>query len=236
MTDPLQLKIEPSAEEMQEVADSLLKRRVHAVEKNGDGNGSDILRNLLVTPAPVILDVAELTADEQLLLEEEAVNLVPVLYFDDLQAGNMRALHHTIAAAVAQGVPVVDISRLYGLNIRTIKSLQEAPAFIELVAEYQDRDPDTIVFDLNQKMAAAAHDSIDLIREKMVKEGTGLSMGNLLAVADSTLDRTGYGRVTKKVNLTPGLDENNLKRIKDRPPERGELKTIEPTSQAPETD
>lgn len=223
MSDELQLRVEQTPAEKQLEASSILKRRVKVGGEMVSEGGDDSLRNMLTSTDPIVVSMDELIEAEVEALFEEDREVAPTPFADDIKVGNVRALHHVIAAAVASKMPVVDISRAYGLSPTTIKALQEAPAFKELVTEYEGRDPSELTFDLKQKLMAIAHESVDLIREKMAETGTSISFGNLISISDSMLDRTGHGKTKTSVHKSEGIDDDELKRIKAGPPGRGEL-------------
>lgn len=228
MNDEMQLRVEPSPAEMQVEASSILKRRVKSGGEIVSEDGADALRNMLTTTDPAVLAMDDLIEAEVEALLEEDREIAPTPFADDIKVGNVRALHHVVAAAIAHGMSVLDVSRIHGLSPSTIKALQDAPAFKELVSEYKDRDPSEVTFDLKQKLMATAHDSVDLIREKLYETGTATSFGNLLEISNSMLDRTGYGKTKTSIYKQEGIDDKELERIKAGPPGRGELSVAGP--------
>ena len=190
------------------------------LERNG-GSSEDAplsLRNLVILPDPTIESVRPIKASE---LAELAAAQPPVNFAGDISTVSLRTSHHAIARDIAGGHELVDVSRLYGIHMATLRLLLEAPAFVELVQSYSDKQPAEVVFDLRTKIESLAHDSMDVLRERLDTRPDKFSTGQVMALAGDMLDRAGHSKVHKSVNLSGGLDATALKRIKSGEPVLG---------------
>lgn len=213
---------------------ALLSQRIQDAASRNSDNGHVDERNMVPMPVPVVLETTPLTLQEVQSLEyADAQVSVPLPFVEDFNAGRIRATHHGIARDLAQNKSHLSISRTYGVHPNTVEVLLAAPAFQSLVEEYKKElaAGNEVEFSLPNKMRAAAHDSIDLLRERMATEPQSISTRELLSISETTLDRTGYGKVTTQVVQNTGLQSDELSRIKSRPPEQGELTDVKSSTQ-----
>ncbi len=120
---------------------------------------------------------------------------------------NLRDTHHRIARAVAGGLSNGDIAATCGISYNRVSILKSDPAFMELVAHYrailtaewaEAADPVTDYLRQNAlKAQAMLSDKLDHATE----QGEFLPTRDLLGIAELGLDRTGYGKVNKNVNI-----------------------------------
>ncbi len=146
---------------------------------------------------PEITDIREVTrADLAHLTVKREATAVQTL----------RDNHHRIARAVASGMAAADIAASCGCSINRISSLRGDPAFIELVAHYRAiittewAQQDTVIEFLRTnalKAQAMISDKLDSAADR----GDFLPTRDLLGIAELGLDRTGYGKVNKNVNI-----------------------------------
>lgn len=150
------------------------------------------------TEVAEVTDLRVLTrADLAHLMEKRPVNALQVL----------RDTHHRVARAVAAGLPLKEVAELCGRSYASVRSLQDDPAFKELVAHYRGmitaefiREADPVISYLRDnalKAQAMLSDKLDAAAE----QNEFLPTRDLLGIAELGLDRTGYGKVNKNVNV-----------------------------------
>jgi hypothetical protein len=161
----------------------------HVRMRQGHNSGLD--------PIPEITDIREVTRADlaHLTVKREAAAVQ-----------TLRDNHHRIARAVASGMMVTDIAAVCGVSITRVTSLRGDPAFAELVAHYRAiittewAQQDTVIEFLRTnalKAQAMISDKLDDASDR----GDFLPTRDLLGIAELGLDRTGYGKVNKNVNI-----------------------------------
>jgi hypothetical protein len=152
-----------------------------------------------IDPAtPEITDIQVLTrADLNVLLETRPVKVLQ----------SLKDSHHRLARAVSTGLSNNEIAKLYGTSANRLATLKQDPAFIELVAHYRGlitaefiRAADPVIEYLDSvklKALAMIEDKLDDADAK----GEFLPSRDLVAFSELGLDRTGYGKVNKNLNL-----------------------------------
>jgi hypothetical protein len=108
---------------------------------------------------------------------------------------------------VAAGLQLKEVAELTGRSYASVKILQQDPAFKELVAHYRGmitaefvREADPVISYLRDnavKAQAMLSDKLDAAMEA----NEFLPTRDLLGIAELGLDRTGYGKVNKNVNV-----------------------------------
>lgn len=120
---------------------------------------------------------------------------------------NLRDSHHRIARAVASGLSNAEVSAATGYSITRINVLRQDPAFKELVAHKRSMidvewaeaaDP---VVELLKSNALKAQAMISDKLDDAMEKGEFLPTRDLLGIGELGLDRTGYGKVNKNVNV-----------------------------------
>lgn len=118
----------------------------------------------------------------------------------------LRDNHHRIARAVASGLSLGDVASTCGVSYNRVTSLKADPSFQELVAHYRAiitsewAQQDTVIEFLRGnalKAQAMISDKLDAAAEA----NEFLPTRDLLGIAELGLDRTGYGKVNKNVNI-----------------------------------
>lgn len=119
----------------------------------------------------------------------------------------LRDTHHRIARAIAAGLPTKEITETCGTSYQRLWMLQKDPAFVELIAHYRaiitaeyaaTADPVIEYMATNAlKAQAMLSDKLDAAAEA----NEFLPTRDLLGIAELGLDRTGYGKVNKNVNV-----------------------------------
>jgi DNA-binding CsgD family transcriptional regulator len=118
----------------------------------------------------------------------------------------LRDNHHRIARAVASGMSGAEIAATCGVSINRVSMLKSDPAFADLVAHYRAvitsewAQADTVIEFMRTnalKAQAMISDKLDDASDK----GEFLPTRDLLGIAELGLDRTGYGKVNKNLNI-----------------------------------
>lgn len=185
-----------------------------------------------VAQTPEVSDIRALTRGELSVL---AVKRPP----NSLQ--NLRDTHHRVARAVAAGLRNDEISALCGYSYNRISILKGDPSFMELVAHYRGlitaefvRNADPVI-EYMQSNALKAQAMLSDKLDKALEEDTFLPTRDLLGIAELGLDRTGYGKVNKNLNVNVDFAAN-LEAARKRASAADALRTIEaPTSRPPQS-
>ncbi len=149
-------------------------------------------------------EVPEIT-DLRVLSREDLAHLTAPRPTNVLQV--LRDTHHRVARAVAAGLQLKEVAEITGRSYTSIHTLQQDPAFIELVAHYRGlitaefvREADPVIDYLRTnalKAQAMISDKLDAAAEA----NEFLPTRDLLGIAELGHDRTGYGKVNKNVNV-----------------------------------
>jgi len=102
--------------------------------------------------------------------------------------------HHSLARLLADGLTVVEVSRIAGISTKRIKLLKDDPAFRELIEHYTETK--TVVYlDVHQQLADVAGEAISEIANRLAdpERRTKMADSTLIRIAESGLDRTGWG-------------------------------------------
>jgi len=152
------------------------------------------------------------------------------------QLQTIRDTHHKIARAVASGLNSNEVAALCGISVNRVGVLRSDPAFKELVAHYraiitadwaEAADPVTDYLRANAlKAQAMLSDKLDAAAEK----DEFLPTRDLLGIAELGLDRTGYGKVNKNVNVNVDFAAR-LEDARKRTDALREVRTIEAVTQ-----
>jgi DNA-binding CsgD family transcriptional regulator len=156
------------------------------------------------------------------------------------QLQNLRDTHHRIARAVASGLSNGEVAATCGISNNRVSVLRADPAFAELVAHYRAI--------LTAEWAEAADPVADYLRQNALKaqamlsdkldhaseQGEFLPTRDLLGIAELGLDRTGYGKVNKNVNINVDFAAK-LEQARRRSDELRSVRTIEAPPTQPQS-
>jgi hypothetical protein len=119
----------------------------------------------------------------------------------------LRDNHHRVARAFASGLSNQDVATTCGISVTRVSMLRKDPAMQELTAHYRsmltaewvkEADPVTELLRSNaMKAQAMLSDKLD----EAAENGEYLPTRDLLGIAELGLDRTGYGKVNKNLNV-----------------------------------
>lgn len=125
---------------------------------------------------------------------------------DTVAIQNIRDNHHRIARAMASGLSNGEIAQTCGVSISRVSVLRGDPAMVNLVAHYRSMidaewvEQDSVIEYMRSnalKAQAMISDKLDEAAEK----NEYLPTRDLLGIAELGLDRTGYGKVNKNLNI-----------------------------------
>lgn len=109
----------------------------------------------------------------------------------------LREPHHHLAKLLAEGTERVAASRITGYCTSRIKTLENDPAFNELIAHYRETKA-AAAPDIDQAITNSALIAGQLLQERMEDEPDSFSNKELLAIRDASLDRIGKGPTSKR--------------------------------------
>lgn len=118
----------------------------------------------------------------------------------------LRAAHHQVARLIAEGKSHVTISAMTGRTTASIHQLLGDPTFQELV-EYYATQREEEFLGVQRQLAALGMTAAEILQERLEDAETvkGMSVGTLLAIMESTLDRS----VAPNKGRTPAVGGRN---------------------------
>ena len=151
----------------------------------------------VIPQTPIITNIREVArSDLSHLTEKRAPGYVQTL----------RDNHHRIARALASGLSNVQVAATCGIAVNSVSRFKADPTCAELIAHYRGvitsewAQEDTVIEFLRSnalKAQAMLSDKLDEAAEK----NEFLPTRDLLGIAELGLDRTGYGKVNKNLNV-----------------------------------
>lgn len=109
----------------------------------------------------------------------------------------LREPHHHLAKLLASGTAVVDASRITGYCTSRIRTLENDPAFSELIVHYREVQA-AAAPDIDQAITNSALIAGAILQERMEDDPESFSNKELLAIRDASLDRIGKGPTSKR--------------------------------------
>jgi hypothetical protein len=134
--------------------------------------------------------VRELTAADLHLLD----TLPSVWQLPTIQQLTQR--HHALARLLASGMSDIQAGEASGYTPMRVSQLKQDPSFIELVRHYQEQ-VDESFRDVAAEMAGFSLDLMSELRDRFEEDPKSFSIGTLMEIMKSFLDRTGHGPSTK---------------------------------------
>lgn len=109
----------------------------------------------------------------------------------------MSERHHALARALAAGLSEGEAAAIVGYDRSTVSVLKDSPAFQELL-DLHRTTKDIEFAETMAQIAGLAKDSVLELRDRLETEPDKIGTGMLLDIATKTLDRAGFGPVTKQ--------------------------------------
>lgn len=116
----------------------------------------------------------------------------------------LRASHHNLARLLAEGTSPGEAAALVGMCPSRVSVLQNDPAFRELMTFYAGRR-DELLIDVNGRLKALTLDAIEVLHERVREAPEEIPTKDLQAAIDSGLDRIGFAKASKVLNLSVEL-------------------------------
>lgn len=122
------------------------------------------------------------------------------------QIQTLRDNHHRMARAIAGGLSNAEVAATCGVSVGRVSLLRADPSFIDLVAHYRAvltsewAQADTVIEFMRTNALKAQAMISDKLDDAAVKNEF-LPTRDLLGIAELGLDRTGYGKVNKNINI-----------------------------------
>lgn len=133
----------------------------------------------------------------------------------------IRASHHELARLLAQGERQVRISHITGFSQTRISILKADPSFQELLTYYEEMETQNFEkarIDVAERLHSLGVDTLEVLHERVRDDPDSLDGKTLIGLAELTLDRIGHGKQsTVNQNVTHSVDEEQLRRIRERP-------------------
>lgn len=115
--------------------------------------------------------------------------------------------HHALARALAGGMRPTEAAISIGYDVSRVSVLKSCPAFADLVEFYREQVSAEYV-GFHSRMASLGHDAAATIQDRLEDDPDDFTNDELLKLATSMADRTGYGPSrTEKVDVNVNLGE-----------------------------
>lgn len=148
------------------------------------------------------------------------------------QIVKVRETHHQLARLVAQGKRVYEISAITGFSPSYISALKNDPSFKELISYYSEQVEQAFVV-VQEKMAAIGVDVLSEVHDRVLLAPEKLKFSELIEVGKMVLDRTGNGPTSKVQHAHAVFDASSVAAVKEALSNRGFVKTLNLTAEAP---
>lgn len=112
--------------------------------------------------------------------------------------------HHGLARSIAAGVAPGEAAIMHGYEGSRVSILLSDPAFGELVSFYSDK-VDTAFVEVVEHLSGLSHDAMSELQTRLEDAPEDFTNKELLALMDTTLDRTGHGKQSTTVSVTADL-------------------------------
>lgn len=117
----------------------------------------------------------------------------------------LRARHHALAKALAEGMRPGIAAATYGYDPSRVSILQGDPTFGELVAHYR-KEVDHDYRRVHERLADLSVEALDEIERRLEDEPEKISVTQLTKLVEMTADRTGHGpKASQDVNVNIGF-------------------------------
>ena len=101
----------------------------------------------------------------------------------------MRHSHHELARLLAEGRPAVEVSAITGKTQAWISTLQQDPAFKELV-EFYRAQKDAVYLDVHARLASLGMDAVAELQHRLDTAPEKLAAREVMEIAELALDRS----------------------------------------------
>ena len=121
------------------------------------------------------------------------------------QVLKIRNTHHALARLLAEGRKQVEVSSITGYSPSYISSIQNDPAFKNLVAYYKGQVEETFV-SVHERLAALSMLSAEELQARLTENPDDFTIRELNELLSLSADRTGFGPQSRVTNLNVNVD------------------------------
>lgn len=121
------------------------------------------------------------------------------------QVLRIRNTHHALARLLAEGRKQVEVSAITGYSPSYISSIQNDPAFKNLVAYYKGQVEETFT-SVHERLAALSMLSAEELQQRLTENPEEFTVRELNELLSLSADRTGFGPQSRNVNLNVNVD------------------------------
>lgn len=127
----------------------------------------------------------------------------------------LRQAHHKIAFLMATGYKNVEISAMTGYSATYLSTLENDPAFENLLAAYKAKATQLHANTLEQ-LHLLTTDAIGTIHERLLETPESFTNRDLMALIQTAADRSGHGPTSQVNHTHVGISADQLDKLKER--------------------
>lgn len=146
----------------------------------------------------------------------------------------IRAQHHLAARLIAEGRKPVEVAGITGYTPARIVQLRADPAFCELVSHYKGQ-VDARYLDVHARLALLGTMATEELQERLEEDAESFSNEELRKLAETTLDRGGYGPNRSISVESRSVSVHLVEAIKAEAASRGQVRQLGDDSTASDT-
>lgn len=117
----------------------------------------------------------------------------------------IRNTHHALARLLAEGRKQVEVSAITGYSPSYISTIQNDPAFKNLIAYYKGQVEEQFT-SVHERLAALSMLSAEELQERLATDPDSFTNRELNELLELTADRTGFGPQSRNVNVNVNVD------------------------------
>lgn len=117
----------------------------------------------------------------------------------------IRNTHHALARLLAEGRKQVEVSAITGYSPSYISTIQNDPAFKNLVAYYKSQVEEQFT-SVHERLAALSMLSAEELQDRLTQNPEEFTVRELNELLSLTADRTGFGPQSRNVNVNVNVD------------------------------
>lgn len=118
---------------------------------------------------------------------------------------NIRNSHHRLAQLLAGGMSETNAAHMCGFTPNRVSVLKQSPAFVELLAHYQDQVHGAFK-DFTTAAGELSKDFLDELQRRLEESPDSFTPTALLEAVRTLADRSGNAPVNKSVSVSANLD------------------------------
>ena len=137
----------------------------------------------------------------------------------------IRAQHHLAARLIAEGRKPVEVAAITGYTPARIQQLRNDPAFQELCSHYKGQ-VDARYLDVHARLALLGTMATEELQERLEEDPEAFSNEELRKLAETTLDRGGYGPGRSLSVESRSVSVSLVESIKAESASRGQVRQL----------